>query len=220
MCRSLNTLSVPSASAGASCRYRHDATPLEGSRAASTEHTAAFIFLDTEFTDFASPELLSLGMASYDGREIYVELDRGDPANRVIFAAASEFVRWGGVLDQWERIPGAAVCARDMGKRAGDWLKEMVEEVSGPLTIAFDYRTDYELLMQSLETAWPGQRLRDALRPMDVAAVTDTFEAQHAAEAAFDQLRSRGLARHHALADALALRAAYVAGTTLRGDAL
>lgn len=180
----------------------------------------ALIFIDTEFTDFANARLLSLGMASYDSHEFYVELDLDDPANQDILRGASEFVRWGGVLDQWECIPGAAVCARDMGKRAGDWLQEMVEEARGPLTVAFDYRTDYELLTQSLEAVGLLKRLRDVLQPMNVADTTDTFEAQQAADAVFDQLRTRGLARHHALADALALRAAYLAEMTLRGGAL
>ena len=33
------------------------------------------VFLDTEFTDLLNPELLSLGLATLDGREFYAELD-------------------------------------------------------------------------------------------------------------------------------------------------
>lgn len=32
------------------------------------------IFLDTEFTDLTSPELLSIGMVSEGGREFYAEI--------------------------------------------------------------------------------------------------------------------------------------------------
>lgn len=33
------------------------------------------VFLDTEFTDLLQPQLLSLGLAALDGRELYAELD-------------------------------------------------------------------------------------------------------------------------------------------------
>lgn len=33
------------------------------------------IFLDTEFTSLLHPELLSLGLVTLDGRELYAELD-------------------------------------------------------------------------------------------------------------------------------------------------
>ena len=34
---------------------------------------AMLVFLDTEFTDLLNPELLSLGLATLDGREFYAE---------------------------------------------------------------------------------------------------------------------------------------------------
>ena len=34
------------------------------------------VFLDTEFTDLLNPELLSLGLATLDGREFYAELGK------------------------------------------------------------------------------------------------------------------------------------------------
>lgn len=34
---------------------------------------AMLIFLDTEFTDFARPDLISLALVSEDGREFYAE---------------------------------------------------------------------------------------------------------------------------------------------------
>ena len=46
---------------------------------------------------------------------------------------------------------------------------------------------------------------------MDVSALTGTIDGELAAEQCFRGLAKRGLQRHHALADALALRAAYVA---------
>ena len=45
------------------------------------------IFLDTEFTDFARPDLISLALVSEDGREFYAERTDYDPER------CSEFVR-------------------------------------------------------------------------------------------------------------------------------
>ena len=33
------------------------------------------VFLDTEFTDFTSPDLISIALVAEDGREFYAELD-------------------------------------------------------------------------------------------------------------------------------------------------
>jgi hypothetical protein len=64
--------------------------------------------LDTEFTDLLGPELLSLGLVTIDGREHYVELDLTSEAGQARVKASSDFVRYGGVLDTWCRVPGAA----------------------------------------------------------------------------------------------------------------
>ena len=70
--------------------------------------TPHLVFIDTEFTDLIHPELLSLGAVTADGREHYVELDLNSELGRQRVLASSDFVRHGGVLDQWGLVPGAA----------------------------------------------------------------------------------------------------------------
>jgi hypothetical protein len=52
--------------------------------------------------------------------------------------------------------------------------------------------------------------VREVVIPVNVNSITGTIIGELAAEACFRELGVRGLKRHHALADALALRAAYV----------
>ena len=174
------------------------------------------IFFDTEFTDFTNPQLLSLGMVTHDGREFYAELDCRDPGNGAVFARAGDFVR-SNVLSQWGRIPGAVM--PQIGERAGDWLHALAEEACQPLILCFDFRTDYELLKRSLEDAGHWKHLRQRLRPVDIDDLTGRAEGLQAAAAELAQLRSRRIGLHHALADALALRAAYLAVTQPIGGA-
>ena len=66
------------------------------------------IFLDTEFTSFHRPYLLSLGMVSLDGaKEFYAELDMMTLEGQEALGRASEMVRGPAVLGQWGRVPGA-----------------------------------------------------------------------------------------------------------------
>ena len=63
--------------------------------------TSPLAFLDTEFTDLLNPELLSLGLVTFDGLdEHYVELDLSSDTGRARVKASGNFVR-GGVLDMW-----------------------------------------------------------------------------------------------------------------------
>lgn len=169
------------------------------------------LFLDCEFTDLLQPELLSLGIVSATGDEYYVELDLDAPSSAAILAGASDFVRHNGVLDQWGRVPGAAASRQLMAERTAAWLLEHIGRFGRPVSIAHDYATDYELLVELLQEAehWPAPP--GAVRPFNVNLATSSVTADLAAEKCFLALRPRGLARHHALADALALRAAFFA---------
>lgn len=173
-----------------------------------------FIYLDTEFTDLLDPQLLSLGMVSATGDEHYVELDLDDPASASTLSQASDFVRHNGVLEQWGRVPGGAASLPAMGERTARWLLERVDRLGQPATIAFDYPADFELLKYVLGDAGQWESMGACVRPLNVAELTSPFEATLCAEAAYEALRRRGLKRHHALADAHALRAACIATLT------
>ena len=172
------------------------------------------VFLDTEFTDLVNAELLSIGMATRDGRhEFYSELDLNSETGKARQAKSSDFVKYG-VLEYWGQIPGAACTELEMGRRAGEWLLKIASDSRKPLTIAFDYQMDYELLEYAIRDADLWDRVREVVVPLKVNEVTDAITGELAAEFCYEQLSNpggRGLHRHHALADALALRAAYVA---------
>nr|WP_181375057.1 hypothetical protein [Polaromonas sp. W10N] len=62
------------------------------------------VFLNTEFTDFARPDLISIALVSEDGQEFYAERDD------YCHADCSDFVRET-VQSLLGRVPGAA-CSR------------------------------------------------------------------------------------------------------------
>lgn len=169
---------------------------------------AALCFLDTEFTNLVHPELLSLGFISLDGRELYCELDLSTEVGQARRQASSDFVKYGGVLEMWGRVAGAACTEREMGRRTGTWLLNLAEESGTRVEVAFDYPTDYELMEYAIRDSGLWDRVREAVAPVDIGPLTGSPEAEIAAEACFREFAPRGLWRHHALADANALRAA------------
>lgn len=169
------------------------------------------VFLDTEFTELLNPEILSVGLVTLDGREHYGELDLTTETGKARVKASSDFVRYDGVLDLWGLVPGAAGTEWEIGRRAGEWLLEIAAQSGSKVEVAYDYSTDYELLEYAIRDACLWDQVRQVVIPVNVNRITGTITGELAAEACFRELRARGLKRHHALADALALRAAYVA---------
>lgn len=168
-------------------------------------------FLDCEFTNFDQPELLSLGMVELAGAEHYVELDLETELGKRRKAASSEFVQHGEVLDLFGLVPAAKTTASGMGRRTGGWLLKLAQESGQKVEVCFDYGTDWELTEEAIRAAGIWSDVLEVVRPLNVGAFTGAIDGELAAEACFRQLRPRGLTRHHALADALALRARYVA---------
>jgi hypothetical protein len=182
------------------------------------------IYLDTEFTNLEAPQLLSLGMVTASGEELYHELDLSLPQNASVLESCSGFVH-DIVLPQWGRVP---VCsdASGMGQRTVAWLWSCLRPgwerdnplASPPLQIVYDHPTDLELLMQLLEGSGEWYPiLSKLLQPLDASELIHRLGPGLAYEAAFETLSARGLERHHALADALALRAAIHPLLTPRG---
>lgn len=168
-------------------------------------------FLDCEFTDLLHPELLSLGLVSLDGAEHYAELDLTTDIGQARKTASSDFVRYGGVLDMWGRVPGAAGTEWEMGRRTGEWLLELAGESGTRVEVAFDYSMDFELMEYVIRDSGLWDRVREVVRPINVDRLTGTIAGELAAEESYRETSRRGLGRHHALGDALALRRAYVA---------
>ena len=159
------------------------------------------VFLDTEFTQFRDGQLLSLGLVADDGHELYVEVD-----DSIRHAHASDFCKTE-VLSQFGLVPGSAV--RDdtaVGARVAGWLASF----ESPLAICHDYKLDWRFFEGALRAAGRWQALAPKLRAEDVAGVAAPGTPGEAAQnAVFDAGNS--LRRHHALVDARALRAAWLA---------
>jgi hypothetical protein len=171
------------------------------------------VFLDTEFTDLAKPELLSLGMVALNGLEHYGELDLATDVGHTRVKAASEFVREV-VLPQWGAVRGASCTELELGRRAGEFLLNLAGRLSAagdPLTVAFDYEVDFRLLEDVIRQAGLIVQVREArVVPLNIGSLTDSMTGDSESEECIRSLVHRGIGRHHSLADALALRAAYL----------
>lgn len=155
------------------------------------------VFLDTEFTNFNLPELISLGLVTEDGREFYAE--RTDFSRE----ACSAFVH-AHVLPLLGRLPGAACDAGTLGERLHGWLEALGE----PVCMVYDYADDWLLLTQTLISE-ERLRLPTTLQSREfVWADTlhhPAFREAHAAVYSLEWMP------HHALADARSLRAGVLA---------
>ena len=149
------------------------------------------VFLDTEFSDFAKSDLISLALVAEDGREFYAE--RTDYRQNECSAFVQEIV-----LPLLGRVPGAACDSAELALRLRTWFHALPE----PSIIIFDYQTDWDLLAGAM----PG-------RPLDSFATPLYLNGYAITHPIFEQAQNLTYTQawppHHALADARALRAGY-----------
>jgi hypothetical protein len=161
---------------------------------------AMLVFLDTEFTDFVRPDLISIALVSEDGCEFYAE--RTDYHRD----ACSDFVREN-VLPLLGRVPDS-VCSRpNLTERLHEWFEQLTE----PATIIFDDERDWLLLVDAIlgrTYRTPPANFGEPLHLDNSSICSPVFEqAQNFAY-------TRDWPLHHALADARALMAGYRAWRT------
>jgi hypothetical protein len=146
------------------------------------------IFIDTEFTDFIDPQLISIGLVSEFGEEFYAEVPY--PA-----AACSEFVR-DTVIPMLGKELTTQVSQDELYLRMSNWLR-IVRPKDEVLEICYDYQTDWDLFHKALDGRIPNwcaprlvaDRINELLR--------------------FDYHEKNALPEHHALHDARANRYAF-----------
>jgi len=164
------------------------------------------VFLDTEFTCIEAPELLSIGLVSDAGDELYVEL-----AGNFHLVNASTFVL-DTVVPQFGLMPQSVTTLAELGHLVGVWLLELAVSGTAPLDVAYDYHTDFDLLEQALQAAGLWDQVQKFLEPTHVAYLIGDDCVESAMEASWmNSFAANGIGRHHALADARALRAGFVA---------
>lgn len=145
------------------------------------------IFIDTEFTNFTAPELISIALVTEDGlHEFYAEL----PFNR---ERCNAFVIET-VLPQLGTIAGAQCTENELCERLRLWLEQFADR--SPV-ICFDFDGDWLLFCRVL-----GNHLPKWLQGKNVFPFLDPMALQM-------YFIDNGLTDHHALNDARADRHAF-----------
>lgn len=156
------------------------------------------LFLDTEFTDFRCPALVSMGLADGSGDHLFygvvADFDR---------AACSDFVRESVLPKLHARFPvcekaaGGVFRGEDMGKALSEWLAAVRAALGGGrVLVAFDYWSDGDLFLEVLGASRPDW--------LDVEDIGPKLPRRGDSDQAAHELR------HHALFDALELRRVYL----------
>jgi hypothetical protein len=147
------------------------------------------IFLDTEFTDFAETQLISIGLAAASGEVFYSEV----PFQR---QKCSQFVNEI-VLPLLN--PEAALCGpAELRKKLIDWF-DLVKPGDEEVELCFDFETDWDLFCAAIgDKNIPPWCIRHKIGARNINALMR-----------LDFHRKYDLPEHHALNDAMALRYAF-----------
>ncbi|GAB6846804.1 3'-5' exoribonuclease [Paraburkholderia kururiensis] len=139
-------------------------------------------FIDTEFTGFEHPALISLAVVGENGHEFYGERHDFDPS------ACNEFVR-AAVLPQMGRVAGRSMTLAQLRSELCNWFLRI--PVSGCPTLCYELRMDLDLLFTLIDDS--------VLNGWKVEDVSTQLNAQRRAL----YYRRHG-GEHHALHDARA----------------
>jgi hypothetical protein len=147
------------------------------------------VFIDTEFTDFLDPDLISLGMAADSGEEFYGEVPFSDHK-------CSPFVREG-VLQLLGQVQQSFYSNHAALARAVVAWLELVRQGDQQVEICVDAQIDWELFSDALDyRVPPWATLRHVGRNINKLL-------------SYEYHKKNGLPEHHALHDAKANRYAY-----------
>lgn len=152
------------------------------------------LFLDTEFTNFRSPSLLSVGLVAEDGREFYAEvIDGWRKQDCDAFVVDN-------VLPYFGAAPDSRVSRSELKPRLVAWLESLG---SPPVItqIVFDSEVDWRVLREAsgnlntanLDVQWTWLSWPDA-------------DMRSRCEGLMEEFFAANGPRHHALVDARALR--------------
>lgn len=185
----------------------------------------ALLFLDCEFTSLKSPALLSLALSCEKAAhgELYLELDLSCAEFQALRPLANDFVKAHvlPLMGMPSLAESRCESLAELGTRLAAWLEVLLPAQTsaspGPspycVSIAYDYHADFDLLEAALRAAGKWSHWEGLLSPVHVAYVWGDPDACHAAQSCWEACTngSPSLLRHHALADARALRQAFLA---------
>lgn len=152
------------------------------------------VFLDTEFTDFVTPKLISCGFVAENGSEFYVELADGWRTDR-----CSEFVV-DTVLPLLNQSSSDILSRTEAGRALIGWLAT----IGNPVDVVYDTEIDWVLIADLLREhrTKNSPLLHASLLSWPGAAMARHFELLLSQTLNVDPLQ------HHALVDARALQRA------------
>jgi hypothetical protein len=147
------------------------------------------VFIDTEFTDFVNPQLISLGMAASTGEEFYAEVP-------YVFDDCSDFVL-DIVIPLLGRYPDSICSTSELPIRLSAWLNE-IKIGHDSVEICCDSQTDWNLFIKASGYQVPRWCTQRMIGSNINELVYQMF------------YKERNLPEHHALYDARANRSAYI----------
>lgn len=173
------------------------------------------LLIDTEFTDLQRPQLLSLGAVAQSEsgqvvRECYVQRDATTAHAQKLRRQSNRFVQQH-VWPILERHLGlSASSEQELAQPLVAMLRDVLAMQEGSVEVAYDYHADYDFFESLLQRFEPTGKLLSRLEPTPVAYLLGDEDAQAAMARSWQaSLLQDGLPRHHALADARALAAAF-----------
>jgi hypothetical protein len=174
--------------------------------------TESMVFLDCEFTSLEQPKLLSLGLWPLDATEasqvaqgFYGEL--GGEAVTKLFSRMNNFTH-DTVLPQLGICGAAYASEAALGQALAAFLRQQPNQIH----VGYDYHADFDLLEGALKSAGAWDELEARLVPTHVGYLHGEKSSEAASDAAWKAFFAvHYVDRHHAMADAFALRAAFKA---------
>lgn len=159
-------------------------------------------FLDTEFLEANGHfKFISVGLVTDRGHEFYAEVPV-DEAEKLLVERPNEFVR-AEVLPQFGVVPVEPWA--DLPGRLASWFQSLG---NASVEVVYDYSGDF-LLIEQLQ-AQLGAPWKVSLVPTHVGYLLEDADGAAAADACWQAVEfMKGVKRHHALADAFALRARF-----------
>lgn len=155
------------------------------------------VFLDTEFTDFKDCELISIGLVSEDGGwQFYAE--RSD----FLLARCSDWALQH-ILPMLASSPASSMTRNQLSRALLAWFASLPE----PATVLHDHATDWCLLAEALLNHGERRMPEQLVATRNIAELKQTPPFAATMQGYF----SGGRPRHHALTEAQALRAGWLA---------
>jgi hypothetical protein len=169
-----------------------------------------YVFLDTEFSNFIHPDLISIGFVSEDGKhEFYREISDYDKDNQ------SEFVT---------RVVVPLLDGGSLSKPYDEVVTDLIDclnQIDDSITIVSDWIGDGDLLRQMLDPHWSkikpyvhlstvSQALPHMIRERGFHSTSEMNAAFMSYQVAADFYFTIDDRQHHALVDAKSIRSGWV----------